>query len=108
MKKKIPAEYIGIWAKWHEDYLVKNKPEVYNHLVKSNSLQDYLQGIQSAYAEYAHKKTVQLEKRYGISHDLQERNFEEWLLRSYEVQNIVQEELRAKLCPVISQNIQNG
>ena len=87
----------GVWGKMREDFLRKNKPEIYQRLKKSGKLQRYLEDYQKVYSERAEMLTKKLQLKYGV----EEKNFEkdamEWLSRSVKIFLFVREKLKSEI-----------
>ncbi len=79
-KPKEPSEFYGVWGRMREDYLKREKPAIYRHLVKSGELIEYLDGYQRAYSKRATALDAELSKERGLTDDLMERDSLRWIL----------------------------
>ena len=79
-KPKEPSEFYGVWGRMREDYLKREKPAIYRHLIKSGELMEYLDGYQRAYSKRAAALDAELSKERGLTDDLMERDALQWIL----------------------------
>ena len=79
-KPKEPSEFYGVWGRMREDYLKREKPAIYRHLMKSGELMEYLDGYQRAYSKRAAALDAELSKERGLTDDLMERDALQWIL----------------------------
>ena len=79
-KPKEPSEFYGVWGRMREDYLKREKPAIYRHLIKSGELMEYLDGYQRAYSKRAAELDDELSKERGLTDDLMERDSLRWIL----------------------------
>ena len=79
-KTKEPSEFYGVWGRMRKDYLKREKPAIYRHLMKSGELMEYLDGYQRAYSKRATALDAELSKERGLTDDLMERDSLRWIL----------------------------
>ena len=79
-KPKEPLEFYGVWGRMREEFLKREHPAIYRHLVKSGELMDYLDGYQQAYSKRAATLDAELSKERGLTDSLMERNPLRWIL----------------------------
>ena len=97
-KPKEPSEFYGVWGRMREDYLKREKPTIYRHLVKSGELIEYLDGYQRAYSKRAAALDVELSKARGLDDVLMKRDPLRWILLAgqihLEVLNRLEQEIQ--------------
>lgn len=79
-KPKEPSEFYGVWGRMREEFLKREHPAIYRHLVKSGELMEYLNGYQQAYSKRAATLDAELSKERGLTDSLMERNPLRWIL----------------------------
>ena len=79
-KPKEPSEFYGVWGRMREDFLKREHPAIYRHLVKSGELMEYLNGYQQVYSKRAATLDAELSKERGLTDSLMERNPLRWIL----------------------------
>ncbi|MBR4695374.1 MAG: TnpV protein [Selenomonadaceae bacterium] len=79
-KPKKPSEFYGVWGRMREEFLKREHPAIYRHLVKSGELMEYLNGYQQAYSKRAATLDAELSKERGLTDSLMERNPLRWIL----------------------------
>ena len=79
-KPKEPSEFYGVWGRMREEFLKREHPAIYRHLVKSGELMEYLNGYQQAYSKRAATLDAELSKERGLTDSLMERNPRRWIL----------------------------
>ena len=77
---------IGRWGRMHEDYLKKNKRQVYDSLLMSGKLHSYLADIDEQARNMFDNLVEQMKAKEGVTEKLKEENQMEWVQR---VGNIV-------------------
>ena len=91
--------FCGVWGHLREEYLKAKKPTLFNSLLKSGELEDYLEGYQMAYANRADKMAKELAESRGVNDELYQRDSIRWLIESEKIQ----EEIKARLEKEIQQ-----
>ena len=79
-KSKKPPEFYGVWGRMRAEFLKREKPAIYRHLMKSGELMEYLDGYQRAYSKRAAALDADLSKERGLTDDLMERDALQWIL----------------------------
>lgn len=79
-KPKEPSKFYGVWGRMREEFLKREHPAIYRHLVKSGELIEYLDGYQRAYSKRATALDAELSKERGLTDDLMERDSLRWIL----------------------------
>ncbi len=88
---------IGRWGRMHEDYLKKNKRQVYDSLLMSGKLHSYLADIDEQARNMFDNLVEQMKENEGITEELKEHNQWEWVQRMENIQARVREILLIKL-----------
>ena len=96
-KPKEPSEFYGVWGRMREDYLKREKPAIYRHLMKSGELMEYLDGYQRAYSKRAAELDDELSKERGLTDDLMERDSLRWILLAGQIHLEVLRQLKAEI-----------
>ena len=91
--------FCGVWGHLREEYLKAKKPALYDSLLKSGELEDYLEGYQIAYSNRADKLATELAEARGVNDALYQRDSIRWLIESEKIQ----EEIKARLEKEIQQ-----
>lgn len=91
---------IGRWGRMHEDYLKKNKRQVYDSLLMSGKLHSYLADIDEQARNMFDTLIDQMKAAEGVTEQLKEQNQLEWVQRMGNI------EQRAKelVCAELTQN----
>ena len=71
-KSKKPPEFYGVWGRMRAEFLKREKPAIYRHLMKSGELMEYLEGYQRAYSKRAAELDAELSKARGLDDVLME------------------------------------
>ena len=79
-KPKEPSEFYGVWGRMREEFLKREHPAIYRHLMKSGELMEYLNGYQQAYSKRAATLDAELSKERGLTDSLMECNPLRWIL----------------------------
>ena len=79
-KPKEPSEFYGVWGRMREEFLKREHPAIYRHLVKSGELMDYLDGYQQAYSKRAAELDAELSKEQGLDDILMKRDTLRWIV----------------------------
>ena len=79
-KPKEPSEFYGVWGRMREDFLKREHPAIYRHLMKSGELMEYLNGYQQAYSKRAAALDAELSKARGLDDVLMKRDPLRWIL----------------------------
>ena len=79
-RPKEPSEFYGVWGRMREDFLKREKPAIYRHLIKSGELMEYLEGYQRAYSKRAAALDAELSKARGLDDVLMKRDPLRWIL----------------------------
>ena len=79
-KSKKSPEFYGVWGQMREEFLKREKPTIYHHLMKSGELMEYLDGYQQAYSKRAAALDAELSKEKGLTVGLMERDPLRWIL----------------------------
>ena len=80
----VPAEEdrsIGIWGRWHLDYLKQYRKVTYTYLLTSGKLNAYLADIDRQAQERSHRLIENTKKTQCITERLREENSLEWVQR---------------------------
>lgn len=91
--------FCGVWGRLRGEYLKAKKPALYDSLMKSGELEDYLEGYQIAYANRADKMAKELSEARSVNGELYQKDSIRWLIESEKIQ----EEIKAKLEKEIQQ-----
>ena len=96
-KRKKDNKPIGRWGRLHQEYLNKNKPEIYQNLILSNSIWNYLDEINNIAEKRMETLVDQISKELGISASLKDKSKIEWVAKMRDVviiaEDIVLEEI---------------
>ena len=96
-KRKNDNKPIGRWGRLHQEYLNKNKPEIYQNLILSNSIWNYLDEINNKAEKRMETLVDQISKELGISASLKDKSKIEWVAKMRDVvisaEDIVLEEI---------------
>ena len=79
---KLPEEeqvHIGIWGRWHLNYLRENKRGSSLRLANSSKLNSYLADIDKQAEEMCSRLVKQMAEREGITEQLKAENQMEWI-----------------------------
>jgi len=79
-KPKEPSEFYGVWGRMREDFLKREHPAIYRHLMKSGELMEYLDGYQQAYSKRAAELDAELSKEQGLDDILMKRDTLRWIV----------------------------
>ena len=79
-KPKEPSEFYGVWGRMREEFLKREHPAIYRHLVKSGELMEYLDGYQQAYSKRAAELDAELSKEQGLDDILMKRDPLRWIV----------------------------
>ena len=79
-KSKKPPEFYGVWGRMRAEFLKREKPAIYRHLMKSGELMDYLDGYQRAYSKRAAELDAELSKERELDEVLMERDPLCWIV----------------------------
>ncbi len=79
-KSKKPPEFYGVWGRMRAEFLKREKPAIYHHLMKSGELTEYLEGYQRAYSKRATELDTVLSKERGLDDVLMERDPLHWIV----------------------------
>jgi len=63
-----------------EDFLKREHPAIYRHLMKSGELMEYLDGYQQAYSKRAAELDAELSKEQGLDDILMKRDTLRWIV----------------------------
>ena len=96
-KPKEPSEFYGVWGRMREEFLKREHPAIYRHLVKSGELMEYLNGYQQAYSKRAATLDAELSKERGLTDSLMERNPLRWILLAGQIHLEVLKRLEAEI-----------
>ena len=96
-KSKKPPEFYGVWGRMREDFLRKEHPAIYRHLMKSGELMEYLEGYQRAYSKRAAKLDAELSKERGLDNVLMERDPLRWIVLAGQIHLEVLQRLEAEI-----------
>ena len=91
--------FCGVWGHLREEYLKAKKPALYDSLLKSGELEDYLEGYQIAYSNRADKIAKEMAEARGVNDELYQQDSIRWLIESEKIQ----EEIKAMLEKEIQQ-----
>lgn len=91
--------FCGVWGRLRGEYLKAKKPALYDSLMKSGELEDYLEGYQIAYANRADKIAKEMAEVRGVNDELYQQDSIRWLIESERIQ----EEIKARLEKEIQQ-----
>ena len=89
--------FYGVWGQKREGYLRTKKLEVYDSLVSSGELEDYLARYQEEYSARAEKMAEELASERGIDAQLYKRDSLKWILESKKIQEEVQSKLEKEI-----------
>lgn len=79
-KPKEPLEFYGVWGRMREEFLKREHPTIYRHLMKSDELMEYLDGYQQAYSKRAAELDAELSKEQGLDDILMKRDTLRWIV----------------------------
>jgi len=96
-KPKEPSEFYGVWGRMREEFLKREHPAIYRHLMKSGELMEYLDGYQQAYSKRAAALDAELSKERGLTDDLMERDTLRWILLAGQIHLEVLRRLEAEI-----------
>ena len=96
-KPKEPSEFYGVWGRMREDYLKREKPAIYRHLIRSGELMEYLEGYQRAYSKRAAALDAELSKERGLTDDLMKCDSLRWILLAGQIHLEVLRRLKAEI-----------
>lgn len=82
---------IGRWGRMHEDYLKKNKRQVYDSLLMSGKLHSYLADIDEQARDMYDNLVEQLKVKEGVTEELKEQDQWEWVQRMENIQQRARE-----------------
>lgn len=82
---------IGRWGRMHEDYLKKNKRQVYDSLLMSGKLHSYLADIDEQARNMFDNLIEQMKEAEGVTEDFKEQDQMEWLQRMVNIEARVKE-----------------
>lgn len=85
------APSYGIWATLREEYLRKEKPELFKLMHESGILLDHLRAYQRAYSVTAQNLLEEKAKERGCNEELMQKNYFEWFLLTSEISEEVRE-----------------
>ena len=77
----VPAEEdrsIGLWGRWHLDYLKQYRKVTYTNLLTSGKLNAYLADINEQAQERSHRLIEGMKQAQGITEQLKAENVFEW------------------------------
>ena len=77
---------IGRWGRMHEDYLKKNKRQLYDSLLMSGKLHSYLADIDEQAREMFDTLIEHIKEAEGVTEELKEHNQWEWIQRMENIQ----------------------
>ena len=80
-----------------EEFLKREHPAIYRHLMKSDELMEYLNGYQQAYSKRAAALDAELSKERGLTDSLMERNPLRWILLAGQIHLEVLRRLKAEI-----------
>ena len=96
-KPKEPSEFYGVWGRMREDFLKREHPAIYRHLMKSGELMEYLNGYQQVYSKRAATLDAELSKERGLTDGLMERDTLRWILLAGQIHLEVLRQLKAEI-----------
>ena len=77
---------IGRWGRLHEDYLKKNKRQIFDSMLMSGKLHSYLADIDEQARDMFDNLVEQMEATEGVKEKLKEENQMEWVVRMNNIQ----------------------
>ena len=77
---------IGRWGRLHEDYLKKNKRQIFDSMLMSGKLHSYLADIDEQARDMFDTLIEQLKEAEGVTEKLKEENQMEWVVRMNNIQ----------------------
>lgn len=90
---KLPGKSspVGKWGRLHRSYLKKHEPMVFNELVLSGKLHDYLADVDKQCAELQEFLMIQFMEREAVTDVLKMQAQLEWVRRVNNIRNRVDE-----------------
>ena len=82
---------IGRWGRMHEDYLKKNKRQLYDSLLMSGKLHSYLADIDEQAREMFDTLIEHIKEAEGVTEQLKEQYQWEWVQRMENIQQRARE-----------------
>ena len=96
-KPKEPSEFYGVWGRMREEFLKREHPAIYRHLIQSGELMNYLDGYQKAYSQRAAALDAELSKERGLDDVLMERDPLRWIVLAGQIHLEVLQRLEAEI-----------
>ena len=96
-KSKKPPEFYGVWGQMRAEFLKREHPAIYRHLMKSGELMEYLDGYQRAYSKRAAALDAELSKARGLGDVLMKRDPLRWILLAGQIHLEVLRRLKAEI-----------
>lgn len=96
-KSKKPPEFYGVWGRMRAEFLKREHPAIYRHLMNSGELMEYLEGYQRAYSKRAAELDAELSKSRGLDDILMERDPLRWIVLAGQIHLEVLRRLKAEI-----------
>ncbi len=89
--------FCGVWGNMREKYLREKNPELYAAMLEKGELEEYLTSYQKSYSKRAEKIFEELLLKRGISKELYEKDFLEWILETEKLEEEVKAILKKEI-----------
>lgn len=96
-KSKKPPGFYGVWGRMRAEFLKKERPAIYRHLMNSGELMEYLEGYQRAYSKRTAELDAELSKEQGLDNVLMERDPLRWIVLAGQIHLEVLRRLEAEI-----------
>ena len=90
-------KFCGVWGQLREEYLKARNPALYESLIRSGELEDYLEGYQIAYSNRADKIAKEMAEARGVNDELYQQDAIRWLIESEKIQEEVKTRLEKEI-----------
>ena len=88
---------IGRWGRLHEDYLKKNKRQIFDSMLMSGKLHSYLADIDEQARGMFDNLVEQMKKVEGVTEELKEQDQWKWVQRMGNIQQRARETVTKEL-----------
>mgnify|MGYP004579683743 FL=1 len=88
---KEEEETYGKYGILRKDYLKEHKSGYYQYLILTGKLTEHLNQIDKEAGEQVEILVKQMAERYGVTEEMREENWMEWVRRMNEIKNVVEE-----------------
>ena len=96
-EKKKPPEFYGVWGRIQAEFLKREHPAIYQHLMKSGELMEYLEGYQWEYSKHAAELDAVLSKERRLDDVQMERDLLRWIVLTGQIHLDVLRRMKAEI-----------